>query len=864
MSGKTNPKKFLKIAVLLVGMGLIVNTNVCKSFDVFTVLDDMEDYNDHVEIRRVWRDGYANVRWGGIYPDIYLVRGGSSGSNLNVSTAVGSPFNGGTGPTLNDEAMVLRYDNDGFTYTGHPGEEMWIYDAPYYSEIEANTVGNNSLNVGQNWAATGYQRISLSFQGHPVSDGDYDANGLPVYTINGRGRDIFGRHDEFFFYSQYPFVGHGSIQVQVLSMDNTDPWAKAGVMIRDKRTPYSKFVAVFVTPGNGVTFQYRDVEDGPVTEITKPGISAPQYIKLIRNLDDSFEAKHSDDGLVWEDVNAPGNPPVLPQIFLGTIVDPNIYIGSAVSSHDANEICSADFTLLVVSPVSPVTWNFDNIGTNDPEQLYLALEDTVGNVSVVEHPDANAATLTSWQEWNIPLTAFTGVDFNSIKKVYIGLGDRDAPVQGGSGTVYIDDIRLYKRGSPLFVDGGAPAGGDGSSWANAYNYLQDALDATQSDDAIWVAQGTYNPDQGAGHTPGDRRATFQLINSVSIYGGYAGLGEPDPNARDINMYKTILSGDLNGDDGPNFANNGENSYHVVTGSSTDATAILEGFTITGGNANGSSPHYDGGGMYNDSSSPTVNNCTFSGNSAWRGGGGMYNDGSSPTMANCTFVGNIADKGGALCNISYSSPTLVNCIVYDNSATTFAGGGIYNVLYSSPLLTNCTFYNNTAVSFGGGICNEAYSSPTITNCILRQDTAGIADKEIHDGANSSSVVTYSDVQGGWPDAGNTNIDADPLFADPNNPDPNLRSLRLKWASPCIDAGDSSVLLAIPVAYDLDGKDRYVDIDTIDDTGFGLFKFLDMGAYEFDCIGIAGDINCDGVVDFKDVAILCGNWLAGIEP
>ena len=59
------------------------------------------------------------------------------------------------------------------------------------------------------------------------------------------------------------------------------------------------------------------------------------------------------------------------------------------------------------------------------------------------------------------------------------------------------------------------------------------------------------------------------------------LGETDPNARDVGNYETVLSGDLNGDDGPNFANNGENSYHVVTGSGIDETAILDGFTISG-------------------------------------------------------------------------------------------------------------------------------------------------------------------------------------------------------------------------------------------------------------------------------------------
>ncbi|NIP55738.1 MAG: hypothetical protein GWN67_14200, partial [Phycisphaerae bacterium] len=130
--------------------------------------------------------------------------------NLNVSTAVGAPFNGVSGPIpptpLNYQAMVLLYDNDGFTYTYArvvDDEEKWLYDAPYYSEIEANTVGDNSLDVGQTWDSEGVKSLSLSFQGHPISDGYYDATAWPAYTVYGRGRDIWGRHDEFYFLSQY-------------------------------------------------------------------------------------------------------------------------------------------------------------------------------------------------------------------------------------------------------------------------------------------------------------------------------------------------------------------------------------------------------------------------------------------------------------------------------------------------------------------------------------------------------------------------------------------------------------------------------------------------------------------------------------
>ncbi len=145
---------------------------------------------------------------------------------------------------------------------------------------------------------------------------------------------------------------------------------------------------------------------------------------------------------------------------------------------------------------------------------------------------------------------------------------------------------------------------DGSSWCSAYLHLQDALAVALANDEIRVADGTYMPDGGrvpvggvhvAGS--GDRTATFQLINGVTVEGGYAGCGAPDPDARDVDAYETILSGDLNGDDAevPDPADllgeptRAENSYHVVTGSGTSATAVLDGFTVMGGNADGSYP-----------------------------------------------------------------------------------------------------------------------------------------------------------------------------------------------------------------------------------------------------------------------------------
>jgi len=370
----------------------------------------------------------------------------------------------------------------------------------------------------------------------------------------------------------------------------------------------------------------------------------------------------------------------------------------------------------------------------------------------------------------------------------------------------------------IYVDDDAIGANDGSSWENAYIYLQDALtDAKTADKPveIRVAQGTYKPNQGANQTSGNRNATFQLINNVTIKGGYAGIGEVDPNVRDAKACKTILTGDLRGndvavDDPSDLAdgvNRWDNSSHVVTGSDTNDTAVLDGFVILSGYA------VYGGGMYNSYGSPTVSNCTFEDNFAGlndliRGngagmyneysnpklvnctfsrncvgfrwgfkssrftitGGGMYNYYSNPKLIGCTFTSNVAfSAGGGLSN-DYSSPELTDCLFTAN--ITGAGGAIFN--YSSnPKLTNCTLAGNIDFSYGHAVAcdseDQQYPSRVeFTNCILWN-----GQDQIWNNDASTIIITYCDVQDGW--EGEGNINEDPLFtkpgywADVNDPD-----------------------------------------------------------------------------------------------
>ena len=298
-------------------------------------------------------------------------------------------------------------------------------------------------------------------------------------------------------------------------------------------------------------------------------------------------------------------------------------------------------------------------------------------------------------------------------------------------------------GKIIYVDAGAAGANNGSSWADAYNYLQDALaDANTAEKPveILVVQGIYKPDQGATMTLGDRSETFQLISGVAILGGYAGVGEPRSDARDIELYETILSGDLYGNDiDANYAENllqepykADNSYQVVTGSRTDETAILDGFTITGGCANFYT-NRNGAGLLNQDGSPRISNCTFIHNTAQYFGGGIYNYYSSPTIVNCTFAQNSAqDKGGGIYNYQ-SSPSLVNCKFIESSSR--YGGGVYNVK-SSVSMDECEFIGNSARQ-GGGIYSDD-SSAALVNCVFTQNSAEDKGGAIYSFENKPSL------------------------------------------------------------------------------------------------------------------------------
>ncbi|AXE21995.1 hypothetical protein DR864_29460 (plasmid) [Runella rosea] len=370
-----------------------------------------------------------------------------------------------------------------------------------------------------------------------------------------------------------------------------------------------------------------------------------------------------------------------------------------------------------------------------------------------------------------------------------------------------------------FVNASVSVSGSGRSWDCAFKDLQQALAAAGSGDQIWVAAGTYKPTSST-----DRTISFVMKNGVAIYGGFPNSGDPTFADRNWATNVTTLSGDIG-----TAGNSVDNSYHVIYNfdNGLDANAILDGFTISGGIANGQSNTINafGGGVYNRNSSPAFYNCTFTGNLASGLGGGMFNQSSSPTVVNCNFTDNSANSsGGGMSNLQ-SSPNITNAIFTGNSAS--FGGGMYNS-ESSPNITNAIFTGNSA-SFGGGTYNAIAANPTFTNCTF----TGNSGKEIYYGAGSptfnnciiwgqtdvSGNFTNCIIQGGYTGCANCpngNGNADPLFINAAG-----GNFRLQACSPAIDAGSDA---ANTTTADLGGNPRKFE-------SVSGGQMIDMGAYEF---------------------------------
>jgi T5SS/PEP-CTERM-associated repeat protein len=473
----------------------------------------------------------------------------------------------------------------------------------------------------------------------------------------------------------------------------------------------------------------------------------------------------------------------------------------------------------------------------------------------------------------------------------------------------------------VYVDGDASAGGDGMSWATAFNDLQSGLDAAEAmipPVQVWVAAGTYLPTLES--LPGDPRSrTFRLIEGVSLFGGFAGVGAPDPDARDFHLYPAVLSGDFNGDDQPNFVNRGENAYTVITAQGLTQATALDGLTVRGAHqgscitvpfgslliencliTDGDATGTHGGGLYAPAGvtvrrtsftgckssfsgggsyclDSTFQWCRFELNTASGGGGGLA--GLRTSVENSVFRANTAVLGGA---VDLGSGRLVNCTFDHNVATSSGAVRLYAFSGLTAGIYGCTFFENTATTVAGALLTV--SDPggllEVANSIFWADTAP-AGPEIRHNGSTTLVCRNSCIGGGTGGIDGSGqvdladiIDTDPLFVDASASD-----FRLQASSPLIDRGhndftgldvndvDLDGSTDEPFPRDLDDLERRMDVEGVVDQGdegaAGCGVVVDIGAYEMpDISGPGGEFCWAGPA--TSLFHLGASWLGGVAP
>ncbi len=381
----------------------------------YLIVDDFEDYNTgDNQIWWAWKDGLGYVAHG-TEPDFPGNGTGSAvGDDTTGSYTEETIIHGG------GQSMPFWYDNNKQGYA-------------YYSEAEM------TLSSGNDWTREDVKELSLWFRGYSATVGSFAEGPLGTYTMTASGTDIAGQADEFHF-AYKMMSGPGSIIARVLSVSDTDPWAKAGIMIRETLEPGSKQALACVTPGSGVASEGRITTDGESYSSNQATITAPHWVKLERDMSGTFTVSHSADGNNWQAVSGATGQ--------GIQMAANVYVGLAVTSHDAAATCEAQFSNVTISGnVTQQQWMSQDIGitSNEPEPMYVVLN---GN-GVVYHDDPEASVIDVLTEWRIDLQAFAdqNVDLANVDNIAIGIGTQDnMTTPGGVGKMYFDDIRLYRPG----------------------------------------------------------------------------------------------------------------------------------------------------------------------------------------------------------------------------------------------------------------------------------------------------------------------------------------------------------------------------------------------------------------------------------
>ncbi len=397
--------------------GKTVHRGLVWSFTVpgYLIVDEFEGYDDQAgtEIFSTWIDGFA---------DNYK----SSGSTVGYTTAVNLTFAETAIIHGGKQSMPMDYDNT---------------KAPFFSEAV------QTFSPLEDWTVGAVTDLSLWFRGRLAAPALVEAP-AGQYKIGTNTADTWGAADSFRFYYT-TLTGDGSITAKIISTTNSNAYAKAGVMIRENLTPGSTNAFMYRTPDGRRVFQNRPLADAASVRANSATNQAtvPFWVRVERK-GNQFTGYYSTDGKTWtrqpDTENTGADRSLNPQLIT---MGSSVCLGIALTSNNTATVCTAEFSDVTATGSVSGDWKLVSVGaiySNDPDKLYVVVEDSAGKSAIVTHSDPAATGLTTWTEWKIPLSSLAGVNVAKIKKVYVGVGDRKATAPTGTGRMYFDDIRVVK------------------------------------------------------------------------------------------------------------------------------------------------------------------------------------------------------------------------------------------------------------------------------------------------------------------------------------------------------------------------------------------------------------------------------------